>query len=158
MNSAKTYVLYEDYEGRFTNHWQYRGAPRTPDCFVNEFGHSYPPPFPIVVRAKSVKQACYFANNSIASTSEREKLGICWNRETSEEPPPLSKNTTTYPTTVAYCCYPTAAAHRSVEDAERALAVMDRYGCGGACYGHHKIVWMTVAEGRRRGFDSYDEP
>ena len=158
QSSANTYALYENYDGRYTPHWQDWGVPKVPGCLVNEFGDTYPPPFPLVVRARSAKQACYFANNSITSTSEPDKLGIWWARETSLEPPPLSKDSTTYPTTVAFCRSPTAMAHRSVEDAERALAWIDRYACGGGCSGHHEIVWMTVAEGRRRGFHWYDEP
>jgi hypothetical protein len=49
-------------------------------------------------------------------------------------------------------------AHPSIEEAETALALIDRIGCGSGCYHHHEIVWMTIAEGRKRCFCWYDKP
>ena len=76
----------------------------------------------------------------------------------SVEPPPLSADTATYPTTVAQCCAPTAMAHPRIEEAETARALIDRIGCGSGCQGNHEIVWLTIAEGKRRCFCWYDEP
>ena len=158
QSSARTYVLFRNYEDRYTPHWQFRNEPRVPGCMVNEFGDCYPPPFQLVVRAKSAKQACWMANESVTSQSEPDQLGIWWERDEHLGPPPLGKDIKTYPTTVALCRAPTAMAHDSLEDAEKALNLIDRFGCGGACCGNHEIVWMTINEGKKRGFAWYHRP
>jgi hypothetical protein len=158
-SSARTYVLYENYEGRYTPHWQYMGKPKIPGCFRNVHGHAVPPPFPLVVRGNHVTQACALANESVTSLGHPNHLGIWWRRGVDQDPPPLGKNLTLYPTTVAYCQgSPTAMAHDGVSDAEEALEWINRYGCGNGCSLHHEIVTMTVDEGKKRGFTWYTPP
>jgi len=74
-SSSRTYVLYEMYDGTSTPHWQYMGKPRVPGCEVFD-GQAYPPDPSWIVRASTVTQACYFANNSVSSTDRSDGLGV----------------------------------------------------------------------------------
>jgi hypothetical protein len=84
QSSARTYVLYEREDGTATPHWQYWGQPRVPDCTL-EFGVLHPPPLAWLVRARSAREACLLANESITSLSRPDDLGVWWDRNLHEE-------------------------------------------------------------------------
>jgi hypothetical protein len=151
MRSTKTYTLYEKYEGRYTPHWQ-SGPNRAnvPGCLISDIGHIYPPAFPVVVRAVSAKQACYLANTSTTSLSRGDNLGVWWERDVHDGPPPLGKDQTEHWASVAQCRALTIMFHPTREEAERAKEVIDRSACGGGCYGNHTVVRMTCDEAERR--------
>ena len=80
-SSARTYYLYEQFRtGRATPHWQYGGQPRVYGCW-SDYGDLCPPTPTWEVRAKSAKQACWFANESVTSLSRDDGLGVWIDRE-----------------------------------------------------------------------------
>ncbi len=79
-SSARTYGLYERPDGRATPHWQYWGQPRVNGCEIID-GQLYPPEPAWIVRARTAKQACYFANESVTSSSRSDGLGVWYRGE-----------------------------------------------------------------------------
>ena len=74
-SSTNTYVLYERADGTATPHWQYCGRPKVPGC-VRIDGQLLPPDPRWIVRARTAREACFFANESITSMSRDDTLGI----------------------------------------------------------------------------------
>lgn len=150
-SSSNTYVLYEREDGTFASHWQYRGRSTVPGCLQGR-GGLYPPPFALVVTAKSAKQAHYFANNSITTRQNDGLLGVCWFRESdSDSAPPLTADITRYPTLISWCGNdPTFSMWNTLEDARTAARWLREIRCGGRCCCNHEIVEMTLAEAVRR--------
>lgn len=79
-SSARTYLLHDRPDGAATPHWQYWGKPRVTGC-TRTLGTLHPPyPPKWIVRARTVLEACYFANESVIST-RGDLLGVWWDRE-----------------------------------------------------------------------------
>ena len=75
-SSARTYLLYEGFNGEPKNHWQYWGDPTVPGCYRDWEGNLFPPDPRWTARATSAKEACAFAHKSITSLSREDGLGI----------------------------------------------------------------------------------
>ena len=84
---ARNYVLYAGPDGEPRNHWQYWGVPKVPGCTRSDEGDLLPPEFRWVVRARSARQACYYALIGERATGE-DDLGVLWDRNTDHGPPP----------------------------------------------------------------------
>ncbi len=80
-SSTRTYNLYEQRgSGRATPHWQFLRKPKVYGC-SREDGYLSPPIPTWEVRAGSVTQACWFANESVTSLSRDDGLGVWIARE-----------------------------------------------------------------------------
>ena len=149
MKSTKTYVLYEGWNGEPKNHWQYWNKPIVPGCVVNYIGNCYAPEFRWVAAAFSVNQGALMVHNSETTSSRGDDLGIWWDREVHDWPPPLGADPTIYYALVAHCRTPTMTLWATREDALRGKALLDETGCGGDCCRDHVITPMTLAEAER---------
>lgn len=157
--SPRRYVLYAGPDNEPRSQWQYCGKPRLPGCTqCNVCGHVSAPPIRWVVRAKSVRQACYFVHNE-QRAADSFQLGILWDRERDwPDPPPLGDDLTQYHAVIAQCRTLTITLWFEREDAERAKELIDRFGCGGDCRGAHRIILMTKDEAERRRPEWWDGP
>jgi hypothetical protein len=155
-SSAKTYALYADGKGGATPHWQYMGRATVPGCIIEQRGcvptAMAPPWFEYVVRAKDIKQACYFARSSTMSCDRADHLGIWWKRSEHEHesPPSLGRDMREYATLIAECGRGRSASlWHNIEDAKKAKARIDHFGCGGLCHGNHWVQPMTINEAKK---------
>jgi len=149
MNSAKTYIFYEGWNGEPKSQWQYWNKPKVPGCIVNYIGNCYAPEFRWVAAAYSVNQGALMVHNSETSASRGDGLGIWWDREVHKTPPPLGADPTIYYALVAHCRTPTMTLWATREEALRCKARLDQSGCGGCCYRDHVITPMKLAEAER---------
>ncbi len=76
-SSARTYRLYEGWNGEPKNHWQYWGEPTVPGAYRDGGGLHRPDPR-WIVKATSAREACAFVHTSVTSQSGDDDLGIWW--------------------------------------------------------------------------------
>ncbi len=148
-SSANTYPLHEREDGSHTPHWQILGHPQVPGVTQGQ-GGQYPPPFPIVVVAEDVTQACYFANKGVRA-DENGGHGIVWERaKAGETHPPLAANMTPYHAVIAWFGRDlTIWLGETQSDAELMASELGRFVCLGQRCREYEIVEMTLAEARR---------